>query len=368
MPVEIAMLFALGFLTAGLLALMIAPALWRRAVRLTRARIEAATPMTMSEFRADKDQLRAEFALATRRLQANVEALRTRLAGQLGEIDTRRAEAAQARVESDEQRAIAAELQSRDAELRQRIHELERIGAELAQRLRARERDLADLAAERRAEAESLPDIDALYAELEEARRRAAHFEARAQALEQGLQSADDDAIGAGTAVGALRRTLAGDEQNPATALDTLAEAENRIAGAENRLNALLNGNGGPTNGAAANGQLLADELSEDEELGRLRDRIAEVERGVGGGRMNGARSGLRDTLDDIASRVSRLVYAIDGEAATDASPSLFDTVRKFAGDNIEAESLGPATAGDPPARGSLASRVAALRDLQTTR
>ena len=33
----------------------------------------------MSEFRADKDQLRAEFALSTRRLEMNVEALRRRL-------------------------------------------------------------------------------------------------------------------------------------------------------------------------------------------------------------------------------------------------------------------------------------------------
>src|SRR5690349_17942790 len=82
MLIENIMYFALGLLVAGLLALVIMPAVWRRAVRLTKRRIEAATPITMAEFRADKDQLRAEFALSTRRLEMNVETLRKRLAEQ----------------------------------------------------------------------------------------------------------------------------------------------------------------------------------------------------------------------------------------------------------------------------------------------
>jgi hypothetical protein len=63
MLIENMMYFALGLLVAGLIALIIMPAVWKRAVRLTKRRIEAATPITLSEFRADKDQLRAEFAL-----------------------------------------------------------------------------------------------------------------------------------------------------------------------------------------------------------------------------------------------------------------------------------------------------------------
>ena len=65
MVIENIMYFVLGLLMSGLLALIILPAVWRRAVRLTKKRIEAATPMTMAEFRADKDQLRAEFAMST---------------------------------------------------------------------------------------------------------------------------------------------------------------------------------------------------------------------------------------------------------------------------------------------------------------
>src|SRR5690606_13733857 len=98
---------------------------WQRAVRLTKARIEAATPITMAEFRADKDQLRAEFALSTRRLERNVEVLRARLAEQLGEINSKRSELALLKVERDQQLSIMHELETREAELRERIMGLE---------------------------------------------------------------------------------------------------------------------------------------------------------------------------------------------------------------------------------------------------
>jgi len=63
------MFFALGVLVAGLLGLMILPALWRRAVRLSTRRIEMQTPLSMDEVLADRDLLRAEFAVAERRLE-----------------------------------------------------------------------------------------------------------------------------------------------------------------------------------------------------------------------------------------------------------------------------------------------------------
>ncbi|HTN64050.1 MAG TPA: hypothetical protein VL147_21265, partial [Devosia sp.] len=90
MGIENIMYFALGLLVAGVVALIIMPAVWKRAVRLTKRRIEAATPITMAEFRADKDQLRAEFALSTRRLEMNVDTLRKRLTEQLSDVDRKR--------------------------------------------------------------------------------------------------------------------------------------------------------------------------------------------------------------------------------------------------------------------------------------
>lgn len=78
--------FALGFLCAGFLALLVAPAIWRRAVRLTRRRVEASVPLTLSEIQADKDSMRAGFAMAVRKLEMDVRALREKSAEQMVEI------------------------------------------------------------------------------------------------------------------------------------------------------------------------------------------------------------------------------------------------------------------------------------------
>ena len=122
MVIENIMYFALGLLVAGLLSLIILPAVWKRAVRLTKRRIEAATPITMAEFRADKDQLRAEFALSTRRLEMNVETLRKRLAEQLGDVNQKRSDLGQLKAERDQHLAVVRELEAREAEgLRQAL-------------------------------------------------------------------------------------------------------------------------------------------------------------------------------------------------------------------------------------------------------
>jgi len=143
MVVENIMYFVLGVLVAGLIALIIVPAIWRRAVRLTKMRIEAATPMTMSEFRADKDQLRAEFALSTRRLEQNAEALRRRLADQLREGNRKKAEAATG---TSGPQPVAREGDAAEAQLR--IAELEKASADLTQKLKVRDRELADKSAQ----------------------------------------------------------------------------------------------------------------------------------------------------------------------------------------------------------------------------
>jgi len=67
--IQIAMLIALGFLLASLFALAFAAPLWRRAVRLTTKRLEATMPMSISDIQADKDQLRAEYAVKLRQLE-----------------------------------------------------------------------------------------------------------------------------------------------------------------------------------------------------------------------------------------------------------------------------------------------------------
>src|SRR3974390_609224 len=84
--VEPIMYFAIGFLVASLLGLVLVPLIHNRAVRLTMRRLEAATPFSMAEIQAEKDQLRAEFAMSTRRLEMSIEQLKTKTTSQLGEL------------------------------------------------------------------------------------------------------------------------------------------------------------------------------------------------------------------------------------------------------------------------------------------
>jgi chromosome segregation ATPase len=80
------MYFALGFLVAGLLFLMFLPAFWRRAMRLSMRRLQMLAPMSMEEVVAERDLLRAEFALRERRLEQEMDAVKASKAQDLGDI------------------------------------------------------------------------------------------------------------------------------------------------------------------------------------------------------------------------------------------------------------------------------------------
>ena len=88
--IEPIMFFGIGFLVASLIGLVILPLVHARAVRLTARRLETATPVSMAEIRADKDQLRAEFAMSTRRLEMSVEQLKGKTTSQLAELGKKR--------------------------------------------------------------------------------------------------------------------------------------------------------------------------------------------------------------------------------------------------------------------------------------
>jgi chromosome segregation ATPase len=84
--IETIMYFGVGFLAAALSVLVVMPLVYGRAVRLTTRRLEGAIPSSMAEILADKDLLRAEFAMLTRRLEMNVEQLKTKTTSQLVEL------------------------------------------------------------------------------------------------------------------------------------------------------------------------------------------------------------------------------------------------------------------------------------------
>jgi len=80
------MFVGIGFLGRGLAGYRRHPLVHARAVRLTMRRLEALTPLSMAEIQADKDQLRAEFAMSTRRLEMSVEQMKAKTTSQLAEI------------------------------------------------------------------------------------------------------------------------------------------------------------------------------------------------------------------------------------------------------------------------------------------
>src|ERR1044071_9600261 len=84
--IEPIMYFGIGFLFASLIGLVIIPLVHGRAVRLTMRRLEALTPISRAEIQADKDQLRAEFAMAMSRLEMNVEQMKAKATSQAAEI------------------------------------------------------------------------------------------------------------------------------------------------------------------------------------------------------------------------------------------------------------------------------------------
>lgn len=85
------MIFTLGFMIAGLIALAIAPAFWSRAMRLSTRRLQMQLPLSAEEIRAERDLLRAEFAVERRRLEQKSEALNRVHGADLGELGRRAA-------------------------------------------------------------------------------------------------------------------------------------------------------------------------------------------------------------------------------------------------------------------------------------
>jgi hypothetical protein len=90
--IEWFMFGALGFFLGCLLGLMLAPPLWNRAVKLTTRKLEATMPMSLADIQADKDQLRAEFAIELRKVEVALEKSKEKAARELIEANKRRVE------------------------------------------------------------------------------------------------------------------------------------------------------------------------------------------------------------------------------------------------------------------------------------
>lgn len=138
------MYFGLGVLSMSLFSVLAFPFVHARAVRLTMRRLEAATPVSMAEIQADKDQLRAEFAMSTRRLEMSVEQLKTRTTNQLAELGKKTDAINRMKLELGEKTATIFSLEAREKALKDQLRATEDELSTKTNTLRDVERSLSE--------------------------------------------------------------------------------------------------------------------------------------------------------------------------------------------------------------------------------
>lgn len=249
--VEPIMYLAIGFLVAMLFALMLAPLVHHRAVRLTKRRLEAATPLSMAEIQADKDQLRAEFAMSARKLEISVDQLKNKTTAHLAEIGKKSDAVNRLKFELGEKAATIFDLEAREAALKDKLAGTE---ADLAGRI-------ADLATAAQAMTDKQAELARTAHELSEKSmladsRQVDLLSARAQIEVLKNQVADTERD-----VAATRQQLELQRGETATVTALLSEARGRVENLSQRVADL--------------DRSLMTQVQETERLGT---RIAELE------------------------------------------------------------------------------------------
>jgi hypothetical protein len=168
------MYFALGFLVSGLFALLFLPAFWRRAIRLSTRRLEMQLPLSMDEIVAERDQLRAEFALERRRVEQRAEELALAHAKDMAELGRRytrvvalEGELSEALAESERRATRLASLGEDLAAAETEIGVAHQVLADVEGRLNNKTIDLATLTTEHQALADVVDEHRATVASLE---------------------------------------------------------------------------------------------------------------------------------------------------------------------------------------------------------
>src|SRR6202453_1488070 len=142
--IEPIMYLAIGFLVSMLFGLMILPLVHNRAVRLTTRLLEAATPLSMAEIQADKDQLRAEFAMSARRLEMSVDQLKNKTTSQLAELGKKSDAINRMKLELGEKNATIFALEAREKAVKEQLRATEEEFAAKTEALRTAEQALTD--------------------------------------------------------------------------------------------------------------------------------------------------------------------------------------------------------------------------------
>jgi chromosome segregation ATPase len=385
------------------------PLVHNRAVRLTMRRLEAATPLSMAEIQADKDQLRAEFAMSTRRLELSVEQMKAKTTSQLAELGKKTDAINRLKVDLGEKTAAIFSLEAREKSLKDQLHATEsehsvKIGAlrEAERMLHEKQAELAKLASdldERSATADSQrvettalrTQVDALKervtghereahevgdrlsrerkdaaaatTELNEERAKVEKLSDRVMQLERALvaQSTEAEVLGRRVAEVEGRMTdqlkvLSEREFELSQAREKIAKAEKTEVDLRAELSTAAGRNRSATESLVKEKALMEDQLSQSKaERAKLQQEIAsmkrEAEQTWAAERVENAL--LRERINDIAAEIARLTVALDGtdspiEAMLASEPPSANGQRAAK------------TAGD--GKGNLADRIRALQ------
>src|SRR3954451_93995 len=368
--IEPIMYLAIGFLVSMLFGLMIVPLVHNRAVRLTTKRMEAATPLSMAEIQADKDQLRAEFAMSARRLELSVDQLRNKTTSQLAELGKKSDAINRMKIELSEKTAAIFSLEAREKSMQDQLRTTEQEFAAKTQLLRGAEQALIEKQAELAKLNHDLSDksmmaesrqvelvavraqIDALQArvgeaekefsetqvrleqqrgqsdaatrELAEARERVENLNHRVTELDRQLMLQVKEAEMLNGRIGDLENRLeAQGKQLAEREYDNkqLREARDAESHTEKELRdeiaALSGGKPSP-----ALEKLRSEKLALEEQLGIARDERAKAQRDLNAMQQQAESSWatermenalLRERINDIAAEVAKLAMQLEG-------------------------------------------------------
>jgi chromosome segregation ATPase len=417
--IEPIMYLAIGFLVSMLCGLMIVPLVHNRAVRLTTRRLEAATPLSMAEIQADKDQLRAEFAMSARRLEMNVEQLRNKTTSQLAELGKKSDAINRMKIELGEKNATIFALEAREKAVKEQLRATEEEFAAKTELLRTAEQALTDKQAELARINHELSDrsmtadsrqieLVAVRTQIEELKGRVGDAEKEFSTTQARLTQERTDSENATRELTEARSRVENLSQR-VTDLDRqlivqVKEAEmlgNRVTDLETRLStqgkllaerdyennqlkqagaaaerimtdlrnevATLSSGGS----SAATEKLRSEKAALEEQLRAARDERSKLQREINAIQQQAESSWatermenalLRERINDIAAEVAKLAIQLEGpnsaiEAMLAAEPAAPKTPGKPANDVTGAPPMGVTEGG-----GTLADRIRALQ------
>lgn len=339
--VEPIMYMAIGFLVSMLIGLMIFPLVHNRAVRLTTKRLQDAAPVSLAEIQADKDQLRAEFAVAARRLEMLVEQHKSKTTSQAAEIGKKTDAINRMKIELGDKTAAIFALQAREQALTEQLQAITTESTAKSQSLQSteltlseRQNELARLTAEL---AERSQTIQNLQLELSTARVTIETLTSRLEGTEKDLavtrQKLEQQRIETATTASELAdaRSRVDNLSQRVSDLDRqfveqLKETETQarraddlqtlVVAKDSQLAAGTNHNTGVAADASNSPDAVATQLqATEDERARLQSDLAAMRQQAESAWINERTENalLRERINDIAAEVAKLALTLEG-------------------------------------------------------